>query len=128
MTDRDLSGDSFDTVEWETETDDGDDVTYTLPARRCRCDGCEGKGKSSRYLGAISAEDRDDWGEDTFAAYMRGAFDRPCGDCRGQGWTIEVDFKALREADAAVADAYEDHLADDAAYDRSCAYERRWGA
>lgn len=50
------------------------------------CPDCEGNGKHSKHIGAITEEDRDrDWSYDEFDDYMAGAYDKACDMCKGSG-------------------------------------------
>lgn len=48
------------------------------------CPSCEGSGASSAYLGAFTADDMLEAGDDFRDDYMRGAYDRPCTECKGR--------------------------------------------
>lgn len=79
--------------------DDGSE--RELPTKFEVCPQCEGKGKSSAYLGAFSGrrleEMRDDpeWCED----YFGGRFDRPCETCKGLRVVPVVDERLCDPAD-----------------------------
>ncbi len=53
------------------------------------CPNCEGKGKSSAYLGAFTQSDMDEQGQDFLEDYMSGNYDKTCNQCSGQR-VIEV--------------------------------------
>lgn len=63
----------------------------TLPAKYVVCSDCEGTGKSSAYLGAFTQTDMFEMGEDFMDDYMRGHYDRPCEECKGDRVVLEVD-------------------------------------
>ena len=48
------------------------------------CPDCQGRGGSSRYLGAFTAEDWDDQDQDFRDDYVAGHYDRPCDTCKGE--------------------------------------------
>lgn len=51
-----------------------------------KCPTCNGAGRHSRALGCITQEQWErDWDEDEREAYVSGAYDKTCSDCRGTG-------------------------------------------
>jgi hypothetical protein len=67
-----------------------------LPTKQVKCTICQGKGKSSAYLGAYTASEFDEaFGTDEEKAdYFSGYYDRPCERCKGTGWETIVDRRA----------------------------------
>lgn len=49
------------------------------------CPRCDGEGKHSLALGAITSSDRAEWSDDEFSDYMAGGYDSRCETCRGSG-------------------------------------------
>jgi RecJ-like exonuclease len=49
------------------------------------CANCEGHGKHSKAIGVITSEDRLEWSDEEFDAYLGGAYDRLCEVCKGFG-------------------------------------------
>ena len=86
--------------------EDGNRTERTLPMVWAICGCCEGEGKSSLYLGAITQSDREPGGSwedpDEFAEYMRGGYDRTCDECGGSG---KVVAEACRDCERACVDA-----------------------
>jgi hypothetical protein len=70
-----------------------------LPFKWCICSDCNGHGKSSAYLGAITQSDREPGGSwedpDDFACYMSGGYDKRCDTCDGTGKVQVVDDEKL---------------------------------
>lgn len=110
------------------EGPDGDLEEVALPCRWTICRSCDGHGKSSRYLGAITQDDRlpgGSWEDpDDFAEYMRGGYDRTCDECGGSGKVREVDVDRLSAEDRA---AWLEQVRDEREYERECEMERRYG-
>jgi|HubBroStandDraft_6_1064221.scaffolds.fasta_scaffold1933086_2 hypothetical protein len=55
------------------------------------CPRCGGDGKSSAYLGAFSAEEMAEQGEEFQADYFAGRLDRQCESCGGSGKLSTAD-------------------------------------
>lgn len=72
-----------------------DDSEIELPWKWQVCAACSGHGKSSAYLGAYTASERDEAGPEFMDAYMRGEFDRPCISCDGTGKHKVADCAAM---------------------------------
>jgi len=49
------------------------------------CPRCEGEGTSSAYLGAFTADEMAEQGEDFREDYIAGRYDRTCEKCLGTG-------------------------------------------
>lgn len=120
------------TIEWEryVETDDGEEETVVdLPAKWEICSVCDGEGKHSHALGAITEEDRArDWDADEWEGYLSGAYDSPCGQCKGTGKVLVVDYATLERSNPelfAARVAWEESEDD---YRALCEMERRMGA
>jgi hypothetical protein len=96
------------TITWERENEDGDVELHELPAYWAICSTCNGDGKHSLHLGAITEEDRaNDWSPDEFEDYCRGGYDRLCEDCDGKGKVLFVDPKTCPKD---LLEAYDAHL------------------
>lgn len=100
-----------------------------LPTRWVICAACNGHGKSSAYLGAITQGDREPGGTwedpDDFARYMAGRYDRKCEPCNGSGKVEVVDSAKL---DKTTCKAWRDQCRYDREYEAEVAAERRMGA
>lgn len=105
-------------------TEDGDEVTHTLPHVWAICSHCRGEGKSSAYLGAFTADEMYEEGPEFMEDYMSGFYDRTCDECGGSGKVMEVDEDRCPPDLLA---KYEAKLADDYEYEQMCAAERRMG-
>lgn len=69
---------------------DREEARRALPSRWVICSTCEGEGKHSQHLGAITQEDIDrDWSPEEFEGYMRGDYDKMCETCAGRGTVRE---------------------------------------
>jgi len=113
---------------FEYENDDGDEVCVEIPMEWQICYVCNGEGKESAYLGAITQEDRDrDWDHDDFAHYMSGGYDRPCAACRSTGKVLEVDWETFEEQNPEACKAYQQYLEYEACYEQECRMERMMG-
>jgi hypothetical protein len=116
------------TIEWTRYLDDGEEAVYDLPARWEICSTCDGEGRESAYLGAITQEDRDrDWSHDEWEDYMQGGYDRPCAACNATGKILRVDLERLKFQDKALYAAYCEYLQDEADYQQMCRMERMLG-
>ncbi len=114
---------------WVDDTDGEHQETDKLPAKWIICPTCNGEGKHSLHLGAITEEDRDrDWSQDEFEDYTLGGYDRRCEDCEGSGKLLMVDDKSCPKA---LLEAYQSHercrLEDERA-DRITAYHESGGS
>lgn len=91
----------------DTEHGDDEDRTVQLPAEWEICWHCRGNGGHSRRFGAITQSDREDWDDESFAAYMRGDYDE---NCEGSGKVLRVNRDACHseEQKAALAKMDED--------------------
>lgn len=108
---------------------DGDDE-IELPFKWAICSACNGHGRSSAYLGAITESDREPGGSwedpEDFARYMRGAYDKKCEPCDGEGKVRVVDYAKL---DAETKKAWREQCQADREYEEEeVAAERRFGA
>ena len=82
-----------------SETDESGEVTEALPARWEICHICEGDGKHSRHMGAITESDRAQWSEEEIQGYFAGAYDIKCDDCKGMGKTLVLNVEAISDPD-----------------------------
>lgn len=68
----------------QDDEDDPSNYEYKrLPAKYTVCGTCQGRGKTSNYLGAFTAETMDEAGSEFMEDYFAGNFDRPCEECNG---------------------------------------------
>lgn len=72
-----------------------DDKEVSLPSRWVVCPSCQGRGSSSAYLGAFSASEFSEMGDEWQEHYLSGAMDRPCDECRGRTTVLEPDYDYL---------------------------------
>lgn len=94
-----------------------------VPARWVICGCCDGNGKSSAYLGAITAEEwHRDWDSDEQESYMRGDYDRPCDACGGRGSVLEIARDGDLTAEQRAAIDFQDEEEREAAADRRMAW------
>lgn len=104
------------------------DVEIALPFRWAICSCCEGSGKSSAYLGAITEADRAPGGTwddpEQFRDYMAGAYDRDCDPCEGTGKVKVADEAKMSKAERA---EYRAQVRADREIDAEEAAERRAG-
>ena len=112
-----------------TGVDLDEPLIVTLPIEIVQCYDCRGKGTT--YLGwascdqpAFTEEDMYEEGPEFMEDYMHGAYDKTCPECGGSG---KVDEIAWERATDPLAKAYRDYLDDEAAYQRECDAERRYG-
>jgi hypothetical protein len=92
------------------------------------CYDCTGTGKTSAHLGVI---DPSDWDDEELAFYMSGGYDKPCASCHGTGrQTVHLEhFDAEDDGnDSKETCMCFDCRADEAAFEREWAAERRMGA
>jgi RecJ-like exonuclease len=101
------------------------DEEITLPTKWEICGCCEGKGSSSRYLGAFTSSEWEEQDQDFRDDYIAGHYDRQCDECRGSGKVQVVDESQLTPEQLK---AWQDQCQDDADYEAICAAERRMGA
>lgn len=121
------------TIKWRHTDDDDVEHEVALPGRWKICPTCNGDGKHSRHLGAITEEDRErDWSQDEWEGYVAGSYDTGCEECRGTGKVAVIDEPECksqgREDDLA---DYNEHLRDEAEWareERVTAYWESGGA
>jgi hypothetical protein len=105
---------------------DAEGVELKLPLVWIICDDCQGHGKSSAYLGAITQSDREqDWDDESFEHYMRGGYDKTCDRCHGSGKVEVIAYDQLSEEQKALVD---DAATEEREYRAMCDMERRMGA
>lgn len=90
-----------------------------LPFKWVICSHCEGHGKTSAHLGALSSEDLED--EDFREDYKNGLYDKPCPHCEG-GKVAVADTKLMTKAQRKAYREQQDELE---AMDRETAMERQ---
>lgn len=116
----------------ELEDDDGEPVVIELPVEFEVCWQCSGSG--THVDPAIDGHGltHDDFADDPdFAeAYFNGAYDVQCYECGGRNVVPVVveDPKKLNEQQKVWLKMYHDYCDEEAAYQRICEYERRYGA
>lgn len=76
---------------WVEDGDGGDPIAVPLPTRWEVCSYCDGEGKSSAYLGAFTAGEMGEMGDEFYEDYMRGNYDKPCPECHGRTTVAVVD-------------------------------------
>lgn len=107
------------------EDDNGNETEIQVPCKWIICGYCQGNGKHSRDLGAItSSEWADEWDEESRENYLSGAYDKSCEECHGSGKVLEEDYSTLSKIDRELLEAQDQSEAD---YQRTCAAERRMG-
>lgn len=106
--------------------DEGNEIELATKWEICGC--CNGHGKSSRYLGAITQGDREPGGAwddpDAFEDYMRGGYDRHCDECDGSGKVRVVDYARLLPGQS---EALQEVVNEEREYRAAVAAERRFG-
>ena len=83
--------------------DDGSEIE--LPFKWEICSVCEGRGKSSAYLGAYTRDDMDEAGPEFMEDYMAGNYDRACDACNGSGKVKVADRAKMTTAQRTEYDA-----------------------
>lgn len=89
------------------------------------CPECRGKGASSAYLGAFTAEDVDELGPEWMEDYTAGRYDRPCQECNG---LRVVEILDRDQATPEQVEDYEDWLDGEADIEAMYRMERMLGA
>ena len=89
------------------------------------CPQCRGKGVSSLYLGAYTASEMDEAGDEFREDYMNGAYDRTCESCEGRNVVQIIDVDGLSDDDRRSYERYMQECYADAAIERQ---ERMMGA
>ncbi len=85
------------------------DEEIELPWKWEICDHCRGHGKSTRYLGAFTADQMRE--DPEFAeAYMNGEYDQTCETCRGSGKVKVLDRAKTPPNQLAAYDSQEAEL------------------
>ena len=93
---------------------DDDGGERELPTKFEVCGQCEGRGKSSAYLGAFTRDDFEDEGPEFEEDYFAGRYDRACETCGGKRVVEVVDREKLSKADLKAWDAQEEERYQDA--------------
>lgn len=108
------------TTEWSRCTDTDEEEIVELRTRKEVCPTCEGQGKCwPRGLCFTQCDFEED--PDLYEHVQDGTFDRECPECRGLR-VVDV----VCESDPNYR-AWQDHLEEEAAYERMCEAERRFG-
>lgn len=124
------------TIKFTTENDDGEEIEHTLPSVMEVCSECNGHGthliagmKGHAYT---SEEFEDSFDEEERHEYFTpgGRYDVTCEECGGKNVVPVVDEKVCENNPELLAtlELYYAKAADDAAYERECAAEKRMGA
>jgi predicted methyltransferase len=119
------------TIEWETENEEGDEVTEHLPAKFVVCGTCEGRGKAmtrSMREHAYTEEEMAEAGPEFLEDYMGGRYDTTCDECEGEKVVKELDEERAERDCPELLARYREFLDDEAEYARIAAAERRMGA
>jgi len=113
------------------ESEEGEEVSFTLPIRFEVCHVCNGRGthvNPSIDAGGIHSDDEfwaDDRDEETGESrYFSGFYDVTCYTCGGRNVVPAVDERGADKATLAVWHA---RLTDEADYEAICRAERRMG-
>jgi len=101
-----------------------DFITADLPAKWEICSNCEGEGKHSQHLGAITESERADWSDEELSSYFAGHYDITCECCKGSGKVLVLDLDAL---DADERKDVQDQLKENEDYARAREAEIRMG-
>jgi hypothetical protein len=116
------------------ENSAGEEVTVTLPTKKCVCHDCNGEGFTLRggMRGhAYTAEEfYESFDEEDREEYFRpgGKYDEVCNTCKGKNVVDEIDEDACKTPELKEAlEAYDDQQEQEAAYRREEEAERRMG-
>ena len=102
-----------------------DNETSPLPTKKIVCPTCEGKGTHvNRAIdgNGLDPELADD--PDFMEDYLSGVYDVPCYECGGQNVVDVIDESRCTKEQIA---SYDEHCADEYAYQRECEAELRFG-
>jgi hypothetical protein len=119
------------TFTFTKEEEDGEEVSYTLPARYEVCPTCEGRGNHvdpSIDAGGISSDSDfwdDDEDEEGNSRYRSGFYNVTCYTCGGRTTVPAIDRASADKAALALWDEIQE---EDAEYEAMCRAERRMGA
>lgn len=102
--------------------EDDDGVELKLPMKWEICDCCGGDGSHSQHLGVLNTEE---WEPEELDDYMRGAYDRSCGECSGTGKVRVPDFDRMSDEEKRIVEETDRSMAE---MDAISASERRMGA
>ena len=85
------------TITFETETDEGEEVIYHIPAKYEVCNMCDGHGSHSNPAidgNGITSEEWNgpDWSEEERETYMSGGYDIQCEECGGKRVELVPDW------------------------------------
>jgi hypothetical protein len=108
------------------EDKDGEEVSYTLPAKFEVCPTCNGRGTHVRpsvdASGFDGWDDVDEYGESN---YLAGAYNVTCQTCHGRNVVPSIDRDAADDTTLALWDSERE---EEASYERLCRMERMMGA
>jgi hypothetical protein len=113
------------------ENDEGEEAAYYFPAKFEVCTTCDGKGKhvnpSIDSHGITSDEWQNDWSPEEQEAYMGGAYDVSCYECKGARVVPAVDEDKCNEEMKAALVRWNKQQEERAAYDAQCRKELEMG-
>ena len=115
--------------EWD---DDGDTEIFheiEMPIKWEVCGLCNGRGSHVNPSIDCNGLTREDFAEDPdFAeAYWSGAYDQTCNECGGRTTVAVIDDTRLNDEQQAHIKKIDELAAEQAEYERLCAWERRMG-
>jgi len=114
---------------FQTEDDDGLELSFNLPAKYEVCDLCQGRGTHVNPAideHGLSSEDFDD-DPDFREEYFRGDYDVSCSCCAGRRVMLVVDRDTLETQAPDLLEKYDDHVEDVWASRAEADYQRRMG-
>lgn len=101
---------------------DDDDNEIELPTKWAICGTCRGNGKHSLRMGALTQDDIDEMGPDSFEDYMAGHYDAVCEDCEdGKVRVVDQDYLTPEQRTA-----WEAAVRDEEDYQAEVRAERRY--
>jgi hypothetical protein len=114
-------------IVWETEDDDGIEVTHNIVCKWEVCGTCYGEGKHVNPSIDASGLTREDFDREPGfeEAYMSGRYDQPCNECKGRTTVPVIDEHANSKELVAQYQQHRTDLYNDAA---ESAAERAMGA
>jgi len=108
--------------------ENGYDVDLILPIRFEVCSTCKGRGthiNPSIDSNGITGDEWNEWDDDEREGYMGGRYDIACLECNGEKVIPVVAECRLSDYQKKMYEQYQKKIADDIAYERECAMERR---
>lgn len=98
-----------------------------LPTRFEVCPSCQGRGKSSAYLGAFSPDELYEEGPEFIEDYFSGFYDRECETCRGLRVIEMIDRETAEQVCPDLLHEHDEEAAIDAELRAIERAERRFG-